>query len=73
MQLPIVAVSPIVEKHSEAFRDLFESRCQYEHFQNYLTALMVLENKSLSNISRCVCGERGQDQPVPFFLERALE
>jgi hypothetical protein len=54
MQAPIVAPSPIVEKHSEAFRDLFENRCQYEHFQNYLTALMVLENKSLSNISRCV-------------------
>jgi hypothetical protein len=54
MQVPIVSPSPIVEKHAMAFRDLFENRCQFEHFQNYLTAMMVLENKSLSNISRCV-------------------
>lgn len=69
MQVPIVAPSPIVEKHSEAFRDLFENRCQYEHFQNYLTALMVLENKSLSNISRCVLASADKTNLSRFFSQ----
>ncbi len=49
MQVPLVAPAPIVEQHAEAFRDLFENRCQFEHFQNYVTGLIVLENKSLAN------------------------
>ena len=31
-----------------------DNQCQFRHFQNYLTGLMVLENKSLANISRCI-------------------
>lgn len=69
MQVPIVAPSPIVEKHCEAFRDLFENRCQYEHFQNYLTGLVVLENKSLSNISRCVLSSSDKTNLSRFFSQ----
>lgn len=69
MQVPIVAPSPIVEKHSEAFRDLFENRCQFEHFQNYLTALMVLDNKSLSNIARCVLASADKTNLSRFFSQ----
>jgi SRSO17 transposase len=54
MQLPIVAPAPVVTIHAAAFRDLFENRCQFQHFQHYLTGLMVLPNKSLANIARCV-------------------
>jgi SRSO17 transposase len=54
MQLPIVAPAPIVMAHAKAFRDLFENRRQFQHFQNYLTGLMVLPNKSMANIARCV-------------------
>jgi SRSO17 transposase len=54
MQLPMVSVAPIVQAHSEIFREVFANRKQYRHFQNYLTGLMVLENKSMANISRCV-------------------
>lgn len=54
MQLPLVAPAPIVTAHAEAFRDLFENRRQFQHFQNYLTGLMVLPNKSMANIARCV-------------------
>jgi hypothetical protein len=54
MQFPIVAPAPLVATHAGAFRDLFENRCQFQHFQRYLTGLMVLENKSLANIARCV-------------------
>ena len=53
MQLPILAPAPLVATHAEAFRDLFENRCQFQHFANYLTGLMVLPNKSMANIARC--------------------
>jgi SRSO17 transposase len=54
MQLPIVSAAPIVSAHAQAFRHFFNDIRQYEHFQNYLTGLIVLENKSLANISRCI-------------------
>lgn len=54
MQLPIVSVAPIVKEHGEVFRDVFENRNQFRHFQNYLTGLIVLDNKSMTNIARCI-------------------
>ncbi len=42
MQLPIVAPAPLVVTHAAAFQDLFENRCQFDHFQHYLTGLIVL-------------------------------
>lgn len=54
MQLPIVNVAPLVKKHSEQFRKVFANRKQFRHFENYLTGLMVLENKSMANIARCL-------------------
>jgi len=54
MQLPIVSVAPIVQEHGEIFRQVFANRKQYRHFQNYVTGLIVLENKSMANIARCV-------------------
>jgi hypothetical protein len=54
MQLPIITPAPLVTAHAETFRDLFENRCQFRHFENYLTGLMVLPNKSMANITRCV-------------------
>jgi SRSO17 transposase len=53
MQVPLLAPSPVVAQHAPAFQELFDNHCQYDHFQNYLTGLMVLPNKSLSNIARC--------------------
>jgi len=54
MQLPIVSVAPLVKEHSEIFRSVFANRKQLRHFENYVTGLMVLENKSMSNIARCI-------------------
>jgi hypothetical protein len=54
MQLPIVAPAPLVTAQADVFRDFFENRRQFQHFQNYLTGLIVLDNKSLANITRCV-------------------
>jgi hypothetical protein len=53
MQLPIIAPAPLVATHATAFRDLFENRRQFRHFENYLTGLLVLPNKSMANIARC--------------------
>ncbi len=69
MQLPIVAPAPLVTAHAGAFRDLFENRCQFHHFQNYLTGLMVLSNKSLSNITRCVLNSADKTNLSRFFSE----
>lgn len=54
MQLPIVNVAPLVKEHSERFRAVFANRKQFRHFENYLTGLIVLENKSMANIARCI-------------------
>jgi DDE superfamily endonuclease len=69
MQLPIVAPAPVVAEHTEVFRDLFENRCQFDHFQHYLTALMVLDNKSLSNTARCVLDSADKTNLSRFFSE----
>jgi SRSO17 transposase len=69
MQLPIVAPAPIVTAHADIFRDLFENRCQFHHFQNYLTGLIVLENKSLANITRCVLESADKTNLSRFFSD----
>lgn len=69
MQLPIVAPAPIVAAHAEAFRDLFENRRQFQHFQNYLTGLMVLPNKSMANIARCVVESADKTNLSRYFSE----
>jgi len=69
MQLPIVAPAPIVTAHAEIFRDLFENRCQFRHFQNYLTGLIVLDNKSLANITRCILESADKTNLSRFFSE----
>ena len=54
MELPIVAPAPVVSDHAAVFQDLFENHCQFRHFQHYLTGLIVLPNKSMANIARCI-------------------
>jgi hypothetical protein len=69
MQLPIVAPAPLVTAHADVFRDLFEHRCQFHHFQNYLTGLIVLDNKSLANIARCVLESADKTNLSRFFSD----
>jgi len=70
MQLPIVSPAPLVMGHALVFRDLFENRRQFRHFQNYLTGLIVLPNKSLANISRCILNSADKTN-VSRFLSQA--
>jgi SRSO17 transposase len=69
MQLPLVAPAPLVAAHAVAFRDLFANRCQFQHFQDYLTGLMVLENKSLSNMARCIVDSADKTNLSRFLSE----
>ena len=69
MQLPIVSPAPLVTVHAETFADLFENQCQFRHFQNYLTGLIVLPNKSLANIARCILDSADKTNLSRFFSE----
>jgi len=67
MQLPIITPAPLVSLHAEAFRDLFENRCQFRHFENYLTGLIVLPNKSMANIARCMIESADKTNVSRYF------
>jgi len=67
MQLPIIAPAPLVARHAEVFRDLFENRRQFRHFENYLTGLMVLPNKSMANIARCTLASSDKTNLSRYF------
>lgn len=69
MQLPIVAPAPVVTAHAGAFRDLFENRKQFRHFQNYLTGLIVLPKKSMANITRCIVDSADKTNLSRFFSD----
>jgi len=69
MQLPIVQHPTIVTKHSAEFESVFENRCQLQHFQNYVTGLIVLENKTMANISRCILESADKTNLSRFFSE----
>ena len=73
MQLPLVAPAPVVVEHAQVFRELFENRCQFQHFENYLTGLMVLANKSMANISRCLLESADKTNLSRFFSEAPWE
>jgi len=69
MQLPIVEPAPLVMEHTLAFRDLFENRKQFRHFQNYLTGLLVLDNTSMANICRCILDSADKTNLSRFFSD----
>jgi len=73
MQLPLVAPAPVVVEHAPVFRELFENRRQFQHFENYLTGLMVLANKSMANISRCLLESADKTNLARFFSEAPWE
>lgn len=73
MQLPIIAPAPLVATHAKAFQDLFENRCQFRHFENYLTGLMVLPNKSMANIARCTVESSDKTNLSRYFSTNRWE
>jgi hypothetical protein len=73
MQLPIIAPAPVVTEHAAVFRDLFENQCQFRHFQPYLSGLIVLPNKSLANMTRCILDSADKTGSSGSFVETILE
>jgi len=69
MQLPIVSPAPIVVAHAPAFYSLFENENQVGHFRNYVTGLIVLPNKTLSNIARCTLESADKSNLSRYFSE----
>jgi hypothetical protein len=69
MELPIIAPAPVVTTHAGVFRDLFDNQCQFRHFQHYLTGLIVLPNKSLANIARCILESTDKTNLSRFLSE----
>jgi hypothetical protein len=54
MELPIVTPAPVVTDRAGVFRDLFDHQCQFGHVQHHLTGLIVLSNKRMAHIARCI-------------------
>jgi DDE superfamily endonuclease len=69
MELPIVAPAPVVTEHAVVFRDLFDNQRQFRHFQHYLTGLIVLPNKSLANMARCILDSADKTNLSRFLSE----
>jgi DDE superfamily endonuclease len=69
MELPIVGPAPVVADHAAVFRDLFDNQCQLRHFQHYLTGLIVLPNKSLANMARCILDSADNTNLSRFLSE----
>jgi hypothetical protein len=69
MELPIVAPAPVVTDHAAVFRDLFDNQCQFRHVQHDLTGLIVLPNKSLANIARCILDSADKTNLSRFLSE----
>src|SRR5215216_1151112 len=69
MELPLVAPAPIVTEHAVVFRDLFENQCQFRHCQHYLTGLIVLPNKSMANLARCILESTDKTNLSSFLSE----
>lgn len=69
MELPILEPAPVVTEHTTVFRDLFDNQCQFRHFQHYLTGLMVLPNKSMANMARCILGSPDKTNLSRFLSE----
>jgi hypothetical protein len=69
MELPILEPAPVVTEHAAVFRDVVENQGQVRHFQHDLTGLIVLPNKSLANITRCIFESPDKTNLSRFFAE----
>jgi SRSO17 transposase len=69
LELPIVKIAPIVEKYGQKFAEIFDNRCQFQHFTNYLTGLIALPNKTMANITRCIVESADKTNLSRFFSD----
>jgi hypothetical protein len=69
MELPILAPARVVSDHAMVFRDLFENHCQFRHCQHALTGLIVLPNKRMANMARCILDSTDTTNLSRFLAE----
>jgi len=48
--IKITKYPAIVQSHARVFKNIFNNKAQYKHFKEYLTGLMICENKTFSGI-----------------------
>lgn len=48
--LKILKLPSIVQSHAKVFKTIFKNKAQFKHFQEYLTGLMLCENKTIEGI-----------------------
>jgi len=48
--IKIVKLPAIIQKHGKKFKNLFKNKAQYKHFKEYVTGLMLCENKTFMGI-----------------------
>ena len=69
MELPIIEPAPVVTQHAGVLRDVFENQGQFRHFQHYLTGLIVLPNKGMANMARCILDSADKTNLSRFLSE----
>ncbi|MCL5276064.1 MAG: transposase [Chloroflexi bacterium] len=71
LELPIVTTAPIVKQYGDRFAQVFENRCQFQHFENYLTGLITPPNKTpgVTNITRCILDSVDKTNLSRFFSD----
>lgn len=48
--IKIIKLPAIIQKHGIKFRNIFKNKAQYKHFKEYVTGLMLCENKTFMGI-----------------------
>jgi hypothetical protein len=72
MESPIVAPARVVIERAAVFHDLFDNQCQFWHFQHYPTGLILLPNKSMAHMTRCILHSADKTNLSRFLLARLL-
>ena len=63
--MPIITLPTIVKNALDEFlASLFNNEPKRKHIANYITGLMIAENKTISGITNTVFTNRGQTPPT---------
>lgn len=68
--LGLVQIPELVKHYAPAFRELFSAR-SYEHFQRYLSGLLVSENKTVEGINRLFVLDPRDQSSLNRFLTQS--
>ena len=69
MERPISEPAPVVTEHAAVCRDVCENQCPLRHVQHYRTGLIVLPNKRMANLTRCILESPDTTNRSCFFAE----